>query len=101
MEPGVIGAGSNSGFQALNLAIQWGAKRVLLIGYDMNAESGVHWYGRNGWQGANNPGDSNFKLWIAAFAGMQDDLKRMGVSVFVAGPSSLSFPKMSIEEFSG
>jgi hypothetical protein len=57
---GRIGGGGNSGFQALNLAAQLGASRVLLIGFDMHARGGVHWYGRNGWPMANNPDESQF-----------------------------------------
>ena len=32
---GVIHQGKNSGYQALNLAYLLGAKRILLLGYDM------------------------------------------------------------------
>lgn len=34
-DPGLIRYGSNSGFQALNLALLKGATRVVLVGYDM------------------------------------------------------------------
>lgn len=41
---GFIRYGNNSGFQAINLAILFGAARVLLIGYDMR---GTHFFGRH------------------------------------------------------
>lgn len=42
-EPMVIGSGGNSGFQALNIAVQFGASRIMLIGFDMQDRSGVHY----------------------------------------------------------
>jgi hypothetical protein len=45
-QAGVIGSGGNSGFQALNLALQFGARRVILVGFDLNLAGGVHWHGR-------------------------------------------------------
>ena len=37
IEPGVIRCGKDSGYQAIQLAIQLGAKRIILIGYDMKS----------------------------------------------------------------
>jgi hypothetical protein len=46
LEPGGLRAGSNSGYQALNLAVQWGARMILLLGFDMCADGGrTHWFG--------------------------------------------------------
>lgn len=94
-----MGSGGNSGFQALNLAVQWGAAQILLIGFDMTDAGGAHWYGRNNWTGANNPDQNNFKRWIAAFESAAVTLKRMGVEVVNCSPHSAlgCFPKMSIE----
>lgn len=99
-EVGTTGSGGNSGFQALNLALQWGARKVLLVGFDMTDASGVHWYGRNNWQDANNPNDSNFKRWVAAFEGSVLILKQRGIEVINCSPFSAlqCFPKMSIED---
>lgn len=46
-EEGVVHTGGNSGFQAINLALQFGASRVVLTGYDMKlASNGAsHWFG--------------------------------------------------------
>lgn len=98
-ESAVTGSGGNSGFQALNLAAQWGARRILLFGFDMNAESGAHWYGRNQWVGANNPDETNFRRWRKAFEAAADQLKQMGIECLNCSPvSALScFPKISIE----
>jgi len=99
-ETGKTGSGGNSAFQALNLAVQWGAKRILLIGFDMTDASGVHWYGRNTWLMANNPDDHNFKRWIAAFTAAAPVLAGMGVEVINCSVNSAMhcFPRRSIED---
>jgi hypothetical protein len=99
-EIGTIGAGGNSGFQALNLAVQFGARKIVLVGFDMTDRSGVHWYGRNRWPMSNNPADHNFKRWIGAFEKAAPVLGQMGVEVVNASPHSAlqCFPKKSIAE---
>lgn len=43
-DPCFIHYGSNSGFQAINLAVLFGAKRILLVGFDM---SSGHFFGEH------------------------------------------------------
>jgi hypothetical protein len=50
---GEIGWGGNGGFHAINLAIQFGARRIVLVGFDMNLQRGYHWFGRH--HGMSNP----------------------------------------------
>lgn len=97
---GTVGAGGNSGFQALNLAAQFGAKRIVLIGFDAHGRSGEHWYGRNAWAFANNPTEDNYRRWRASFEGSAGDLTALGIEVVNASPASdlKCFPKMSIEQ---
>lgn len=47
MNPSVIHYGSNSGFQAINLALLMGAKRVLLVGFDMRTTAQRHFFGHH------------------------------------------------------
>lgn len=97
---GSVGGGGNSGFQALNLAVQLGAKRVLLVGIDCQDRSGVHWYGRNNWHGGANPSEHNFRRWRSAFITAAKQLEGMGVEVVNASPLTevTAFPKRSIAE---
>ncbi len=46
-DPGALKTGYNSGYQAINLALLAGARRLVLLGYDMKAESSrrSHWFG--------------------------------------------------------
>ena len=97
---GKLGSGGNSGFQALNLAVQFGVKHILLVGFDMNDRSGAHWYGRNNWQGGNNPTEDNFRRWIRAFELAAPKLRDRNIQVFNASNNSSlkCFERRSIEE---
>lgn len=97
---GTVGGGGSSGFQALNLAAQFGARRILLIGFDCQDRSGVHWYGRNNWQGAGNPSGSNFRRWAPAFGNAARQLEERGVEVVNASPLSelKCWPKRGVSE---
>lgn len=66
---GVIRQGGNSGFQAVQLAILFGAARVILLGYDMQATGGkLHWHGNHA--GIGNPVPDRMPKWIEAFGQM-------------------------------
>lgn len=99
-EPGVLGSGGNSGFQALNLAVQFGATRVLLVGFDMNQNHDSHWYGRNRGNGRSNPTEFNYMRWRRAFDGASFALQRLGVEVVNASAltSLRCFPIATIEK---
>lgn len=85
---GIVGGGGNSGFQAVNLAVQFGAKKIVLIGFDMHDRSGVHWYGRNGWTGGGNPDETCFRRWRLDFDRAAADLEMIGVEVINATPNT-------------
>lgn len=98
-EPGVIGSGGNSGFQALNLAIQFGATRILLIGFDMSDRHGVHWYGRSQGDGRTQPAEWNFVPWRKAFHVAACQMAGLGVQVLNASPLTTltCFPIVTVE----
>lgn len=98
-EPGVLGSGGNSGFQALNLAVQFGATRILLVGFDMNRNHESHWYGRNRGAGRSNPTEFNFVRWRRAYAVAAVTLQRLGIEVVNASvlTSLTCFPVATIE----
>jgi hypothetical protein len=99
-ETGVVGSAGNSGFQALNLAAQWGAKRILLVGFDMHDKGGVHWYGRNTGQRMSNPDEQNFRRWRVAFTAAAPVLTARGIEVVDAAPKGAltAFRKRTIAE---
>jgi len=94
-----VGWGGNSGFQALNLAIQFGCHKIILIGYDMTTVHGLHWHGRHP-NGMNNPTEQNVKRWRRAVDDAADDIERLGIDVVNCSPLSAltRYPIMTLEE---
>lgn len=97
LDPLRIHQGGNGGYQAINLAVLLGAKRIALLGFDMQ---GGHWHGRHP-KGLNNPEQGNFARWIQAFDGMAPDLGKAGVEVINCTPGSAlrCFPMVTLEDF--
>ena len=100
LEPGRLGAGGNSGFQALNLAMQFGARAILLIGFDMRVDLGEHWHERHYPPLSNPHPNDNLPRWRAALDGAAGRLMSLGVKVFNCSAVSTlrAYPKMTIEE---
>jgi len=98
-EPGVIGSGGNSGFQAINIAAQFGAGRLLLLGFDMHAANGMHWYGMNTGPNMRNPTDHNYVRWRKALSDQASVLAGMGFDVINTSMDSAleCFEKMTVE----
>lgn len=98
--PGVIAGGGGSGYQSLNLAIQFGCKDIALVGLDATLAHGSHWHGDHG-QGLKNPGDVTTEIW-------RDAMDRAGYSlagsdIKVVNCSAVStitaFPKTTLEDW--
>jgi hypothetical protein len=70
--------GSNSGYQAINLAYLMGAKRILLLGYDMGHSDKRHFFGEH-------PkairASTDYRQFIPGFSALARDLDKEGVSV--------------------
>jgi len=93
------GKGGNSGFQAFNLAVQFSSTKIILVGFDMRIDRGVHWHGKHN-RGLCNPRPPTIKHWIDRLDGEAEKLKALGVDVVNASPDSAlqAYPKLSIEE---
>jgi hypothetical protein len=98
-KPGVVGMGGNSGFYALNLAVQFGCKKIILVGFDMHLKNGMHWHGPHE-KGLNNPIQHRIQKWRAALDNEASNLRRMGVEVINASETSAltAYPKMTVHE---
>lgn len=97
-QPDAINTGQNSGYQAMELARHWGAKRILLLGYDFGYAGGRHhWHGDHP-GGLGNGG--NFGLWAQSMATLAADLKTLGVEVVnCSRATSLKcFPRSTINK---
>lgn len=96
--PNHIALGGNSGYQAVCLAIHFGAARVVLLGYDMrNAGKLAHWHGNHVRLG--NPVPAKFREWCAHFELLKRHLPA-GVDVINATPDSalMCFPRMTLRD---
>lgn len=101
-EFGIIGWGGNSGFGALNLAVQFGAQRIVLVGFDMRIDKGVHWHGLHK-GGLSNPNTKNVERWRRVIDEVAPVLTALGIAVVNASPVSAlaAYPKVSFAEAIG
>lgn len=94
-----IGWGGNSGFGALNLAVQFGCTKIILVGYDMTAKHGSHWHGDHP-AGMHNPSPKNTERWRRAIDAAGKQLAQVGIEIINCSPVSVlkTYPKMTFEE---
>ena len=99
--PSIVNTGNNSGHQAMNLAYHLGARRILLLGYDMKAgpNGEKHWHPDHPPE-LNNPDNVTWGRCIEAFAVIAADLKAEGVEVINCslGSALECFPMAKLEE---
>lgn len=88
--------GRNSGYAAINLAVQLGATRIRLLGYDMSLGRGgkAHWFGSH--PAGGSPQLTKFRLYFPTIA---EPLKASGVEVLNCSRRSAltCFPKVALE----
>jgi hypothetical protein len=91
-DPRRIAYGSNSGFQAINLALLKGATRVVLVGFDMGGRG--HFFGDHP-EGLHNRDD--YRAFLPEF---RDAARHCRVPIVNATPKSAldCFPRVDLEE---
>lgn len=99
-DPAVLHYGSNSGFQAIGLAILFGARRIVLVGFDMQERGGQrHFFGHHPRPLRNS---SDYRAWVRIFRNAARDLAKNPdpVDIVNATPGSAldCWPVMTIEE---
>jgi hypothetical protein len=95
-DPSHISHGNNSGYGAINLAVKLGAKKIYLLGYDMESDvNKTHWH--TGYDAKHNHGI--YTKMIQSFSVLAPVLSQMGVVVYNANPKSnlKAFNMCSIE----
>ena len=96
LELGSLKNGRNSGYQAINLAAQCGASRIMLLGFDMSLGHGgkAHWFGSHPYGGP--PKLTKFRLYFPSIA---PPLKALGIEVLNCSRRSAltCFPKVALE----
>lgn len=96
--PGEINHGMNSGYQAIGLAYQFGAERIILIGYDMQHTGGQrHWHGDHP-DGLTNA--TGVQKWATRFPALAKGLQIEGVEVINASRETAltCFPRANLED---
>ncbi len=95
--PTGLRAGHNSGYQAINLAVHLGAKRILLLGYDMTLGTAgeSHWFGEHP-DGLISP----YPQMRAAFDTLVEPLTALGVEVLNCSRRTAltAFPCVALED---
>jgi len=90
-----VALGRNGVYQAINLAIHFGATRILLLGVDMQGQIGSHDFGRH----PDNSGPP-YAACLERFATMVKPLKAAGVDVINCTRSTALkvFPCVRLED---
>lgn len=96
--PGHDVASANSGFTAINLAIRFGAERLLLVGFDVRVDRGLHWHGVHD-RRLNNPDEDRTARWRRILDDAALHLAAAGVEVINCSPISAltAYPKLTLE----
>jgi hypothetical protein len=98
LDPETLVSGRNSGFQALNLAVLAGAKKIILLGFDGAPQDD----GREHFHGPHpRPTPSAaYPLYRQAMSAAENPLIDFGVEVINCSPGSRidSFPKSALED---
>lgn len=97
-DPRYLNTGGNSGYQAINLAYHFGARRIILIGYDMQHTGGLkHWHSDYP-EGMDNA--TPVASWRRRFEPLARDLKHDGVRVINATRQTAleCFERMPLED---
>jgi hypothetical protein len=103
--PKMVSWNGNSGAAAISLAVHTGAKRIILLGFDMKLSSSKtqHWhnlYGRGVIQDNKKLMKLPFDRHLRGFADIAKDAKRMGIEILNCCPDSAikEFPRYSLKE---
>lgn len=104
--PGRVGwggtKGGNGGFHCCNLTVQLGVARLLLVGFDMRIDRGVHWHGPHQ-RGLDNPARSTVEKWRAHLDSLAGRFVELGVTVINCSDVSAltAYPKMDLQKALG
>lgn len=96
--PGLIREGGNSGFAAVSLALLFGARRIVLLGYDMQLTGGcTHHHGDHG-PDLGNPDTEKLRTWCKRFAEMAREVPAGVEIVNATRDTALTcFPRMDLD----
>jgi len=100
-DPNQVWWNLSSGACAINLAVHFGVKRIVLLGFDMQTNDDEHhWHKYYIEQGANPKKQrSPYKRFMSPFPAIAEALKQRKVECLIVGPTALDvFKKVSFED---
>lgn len=99
LDPTRLQTGRNSGYQAINLAVLFGASKIVLLGYDMSrdpAQRKSHFFGEH----PKRPKPSPYSQFLQLFPSLVKPLRRAGVEVIncTRRTALTTFQQMRLED---
>lgn len=98
---GTVNSGGNSGHQAVGLAELFGARRIVLLGYDfgLGADGAPHWHGVHT-SGLRNPSANALERWRPRMQKLAADLQAAGIEAWNCSRATAldCFPRCSLDE---
>lgn len=105
MRPGYVSWNYNSGAASISIAAQTGAKRIILLGFDMNLGKDKMQHFHNVYARGPVTDDRRlrklpFPRHLRGFPNIAQDAKKLGIEILNASPNSSidSFPKYTVKE---
>lgn len=91
--------GMNSSFQAMGLAVWFGAKRIVFLGLDLSTAGGSHWHGDHG-HNLSNPSPATLGGFAKCFMEAAPALNTLGVTVVNSSARTAlnAFPRVPLRE---
>jgi hypothetical protein len=97
-----LGAGGNSGFQAMNFAARCGATKIVLTGFDMalGPNGAAHWHADHAAPSLTNPEAGFLRRCAHLLDGVAVDLAARGVAVINASRQTAltAYPRANLQE---
>ena len=98
--PEMVSWNNNSGAATINLAVHMGAKRIILLGFDMklDEEKNQHWH--KFYSTKEKDITSTFRKHLSGFQEIKRDADLLGVEIINANPTSAitQFPRMNFKD---
>lgn len=100
IDPLQLSWNQNSGAAAINIAVHTGAKRIILLGFDMDLDANKNQHWHKFYKGNLTTIRSTFRKHLAGFPAIARDAKQLGVEIINANPDSKieCFPRMNFNE---
>lgn len=93
-----IQGGYNSGMRAIQLAMEFGARRIILLGYDCSIKKGIHWHGKH--TKTRNPDTLRCIKWKTQFQQVANEAQQKQVEIINCSRYTEIpfFPRQSLEK---